>query len=101
MNSDQSVLRIDNLAIHPDTQRVTVNEAVVKLTQNEYLMLEILVRQRGLVVSRYTLMSRLYGKDPDRDEGIVDIFIHKLCKKLALAGAANLIVKSWAGFHGS
>lgn len=64
----------------------------IELTKNEYRILQILLEQRGRIVSRDTLMQRLWESDDFIDENTLNVNITRLRKKLAEIGINQMIV---------
>ncbi len=64
----------------------------VELTKNEYRILQILLEQKGHVVSRDTLMQRLWESDDFVDENTLNVNITRLRKKLSELGMEQMIV---------
>ena len=64
----------------------------IELTKNEYRILEALMARTGTVVSRDTLMEKLWETDSYVDENSLTVNIGRLRKKLAAAGLPDFIV---------
>ena len=64
----------------------------IDLTRNEYKILQILMENNGQVVSRDSLMTRLWETDSYVDENTLTVNITRLRRKLASAGVDNFIV---------
>jgi two-component system, OmpR family, response regulator len=64
--------------------RVLVNGMAVKLTSQEYRLLEYLMMHGGKVVSRGELVEHLYDQDFDRDSNTIEVFVGRLRKKLGV-----------------
>lgn len=62
------------------------------LTKNEYRMLLTLMEAKGKVVSRETLMQRLWETDSFVDENTLTVNMTRLRKKLDAAGLNEFIV---------
>jgi two-component system OmpR family response regulator len=75
-------LRCGALALDPRVAKVTVNDAVVKLTSHEFRVLSYLMHQRGRVVSQAELTEHIYAQNADRDSNTVEVFIARLRRKL-------------------
>ena len=65
------------------------------LTGKEYAILELLVLRKGMVLTKEAFLNHLYGGMDEPEMKIIDVFICKLRKKLATAGAGNLIGTVW------
>ena len=91
----QPVLRIGNLQLSLDSREVTVDGTQVHVTGKEYAILELLVLRKGMVLTKEAFLNHLYGGMDEPEMKIIDVFICKLRKKLAQAGADNLIGTVW------
>jgi two-component system, cell cycle response regulator CtrA len=65
------------------------------LTRKEYTMLEILMLRAGKTLSKGALLNHLYGGFDEPELKIIDVFVCKLRRKLAEAGAENVIKTVW------
>ncbi len=63
----------------------------VELSRNEYRILQTLLESKGQVVSRDTLMQRLWETDSFVDENTLTVNVTRLRKKLADAGLEEFI----------
>lgn len=63
----------------------------LELSKNEYRILYTLLEQKGRVVSRETLMERLWETDSFVDENTLTVNVNRLRKKLDAAGLADFI----------
>jgi two-component system phosphate regulon response regulator PhoB len=84
--SDDDVLRIYNLCIHPGRHEVTVKEKPVDLTASEFGILHFLARRPGWVFTRYQIVDAVHGENYPVTERSVDVQIVGLRKKLGTAG---------------
>jgi two-component system cell cycle response regulator CtrA len=91
----QPMLRIGALQLNLDSREVLVNGTPVHLTGKEYAILELLVLRKGMVLTKEAFLNHLYGGMDEPEMKIIDVFICKLRKKLAQAGAGNLIGTVW------
>lgn len=63
----------------------------IGLTKNEHRILQCLMEHRGQVVSRQTLMERLWATDSFVDENTLTVNVNRLRKKLEQAGLTDFI----------
>ncbi len=70
------------LRINPANGRVTVDGVPVKLTAQEFRLLDYLMHHQGKVVSRTELTEHIYDQDFDRDSNTIEVFVGRLRKKL-------------------
>jgi DNA-binding response OmpR family regulator len=63
----------------------------IELTKNEYRILQTLMENKGKIVSRDTLMTRLWQMDSYVEENTLTVNVNRLRKKLEQAGLCNFI----------
>jgi two-component system response regulator MprA len=61
------------------------------LTRTEYAILELLMRNAGRVVTRDSLIERVWGGESDIESNTLDAFVRLLRGKVEEAGHARLI----------
>ncbi len=88
-------LTVGKLSLDLSAHDVTVEGRAVHLTGKEYAILELLTLRRGIVLTKEAFLNHLYGGMDEPEVKIIDVFICKLRKKLAQAGAADLIGTVW------
>jgi len=91
----QPTVRIGAVELNLDSREVTVDGREVHLTGKEYSILELLVLRKGMVLTKEAFLNHLYGGMDEPEIKIIDVFVCKLRKKLAAAGADNLIGTVW------
>jgi two-component system cell cycle response regulator CtrA len=91
----QSMLKVGTLTLNLGSREVQVEGQVVHLTAKEYAVLELLTLRKGIVLTKEAFLNHLYGGMDEPEVKIIDVFICKLRKKLAQAGAQNLIGTVW------
>jgi two-component system cell cycle response regulator CtrA len=91
----QPTLRVGDVVLNLDSREVTVAGAEVQLTGKEYAILELLVLRKGMVLTKEAFLNHLYGGMDEPEMKIIDVFVCKLRKKLAQAGAKDLISTVW------
>jgi two-component system, cell cycle response regulator CtrA len=90
-----TVLRAGSLELNLGSHEVTFHGRSVALTGKEFAILELMVLRKGSIISKEAFLSHLYGGMDEPELKIIDVFICKLRKKLALAGAGNVIGTVW------
>jgi two-component system cell cycle response regulator CtrA len=92
----QSVIQTGNLVVNLDTKTVEVDGERVHLTGKEYQMLELLSLRKGTTLTKEMFLNHLYGGIDEPELKIIDVFICKLRKKLAMAtGGEHYIETVW------
>lgn len=69
---------IKALKLDDTNKRILVNNVDVHATAKEYELLSVLIRNKGIVVSRVQLLNEIWGYDYDGDERTVDTHIKML-----------------------
>lgn len=73
------------LSFDPLRGEVVKGEMVVQLTVKESLLLELLIRNYGCVITKERIMEKVWGYNSDAELANVDLYIHYLRKKLKTA----------------
>jgi two-component system, cell cycle response regulator CtrA len=89
------LLHIGDVEINLASRDVHVAGVPVALTSKEYSILALLALRKGSVLAKEVVLNHLYGGLDEPEIKIVDVFICKLRKKLAAAGADRLIGTVW------
>lgn len=82
------VLRAGKVALDTRTHQVVVGDKPIDLSPKEFALLELFLRNRGLILNRNQILDRVWGFDADPEPNIVDLYVHYLRKKL---GSRSLI----------
>jgi two-component system, OmpR family, response regulator MprA len=92
-------LSVGDLRLNPDTREVHRGEREVELTNREFELLEYLIRNKRLVISRQRLLDDVWGYDPMAATNTIDVFISNLRRKLEAGGESRLLhTKRGAGY---
>ncbi len=91
----EPTLRAGALELCLDSRAVSVHGHCVHLTGKEYMILELLLLRKGMVLTKDAFLNHLYGGMDEPEMKIIDVFICKLRKKLQVAGAGQLIATVW------
>lgn len=75
-----------DITIDESRHIVTVSGSEIELTYKEYEILKYLVKNRGIVLTRDSLMEKIWGYDFEHGNRTVDVHIQSLRKKLGAAG---------------
>ena len=92
------VLTAANVTLDPSRRQVTVDGESITLTRKEFDLLETLMRNRGLVMTREKLLDTVWGIDFPGDTRTVDVHMGTLRQKLG-AGAALLQTVRGVGYR--
>jgi len=92
-------LEVGDLVINPDSREVRRGGREIELTNREFELLEFLMRNERLVVSRERLLDEVWGYDPLAATNTIDVFISNLRRKLEAGGESRLLhTKRGAGY---
>jgi DNA-binding response OmpR family regulator len=84
-------LTVGDLKLNPDTREVSRGERTIDLTAREFELLEYLMRNERLVVSREALLEEVWGYAPFSETNTVDVFVSNLRRKLEGGGEPRLL----------
>jgi two-component system, OmpR family, response regulator MprA len=79
-------LTVGDLRLNPDTREVSRGERPIDLTAREFELLEYLMRNERLVVSREALLEEVWGYAPFSETNTIDVFVSNLRRKLEGGG---------------
>ena len=79
---DRPVFDNGSLRIDPSTFRVHYQEREVRMTRKEFALLSELARNQGRVLTRETLLDRVWGMNYFGDSRTLDVHIRRLRQKL-------------------
>ena len=84
-------LVVGDLRLNPDTREVVRGDRQVELTGREFELLEHLMRNERLVVSRDKLLEEVWEYAPFSETNTVDVFVSNLRRKLESGGEPRLL----------
>jgi len=76
------VFSLDGTVVNLDSRVITVNGSEIEVTPREYELLEILIKNQNIALSREKLLHLAWGYDYFGETRTVDVHIQKLRKKL-------------------
>jgi len=80
--------RIGNLIYAPQSMSLVVADGTVRLTAQEHAALEKLIRAGDRVTSKRMLGEHLYAFHQDWSDNAIETLVHRLRRKLSIAGAS-------------
>jgi DNA-binding response OmpR family regulator len=87
----QAMLSMGDLKLNPDTHEVTRAGRSIDLTQREFELLEYLMRNERIVISRQRLLDEVWGYDPFSMTNTIEVFVSNLRRKLEAGGEPRLL----------
>jgi two-component system cell cycle response regulator CtrA len=92
----QSIVQTDDLIVNVDAKTVHIKQIRVHLTGKEYQMLELLSLRKGTTITKEMFLNQLYGGMDEPEIKIIDVFMCKIRKKLAVAsGGKDYVETVW------
>ena len=89
--ADVPVLMAGELRVDGARRRVQRGTRDIELTKREFHLLETLIRNQGIVLSRERLLELVWGYDFEVNTNVVDVFVGYLRRKLEEGGGTRLI----------
>ena len=77
---------LENLKINIEKHEVKVDGREVALTLKEFALLELLMRNQGIVLTRDRLLEEVWGYDFTGETRTIDVHVRTLRQKLGTAG---------------
>jgi DNA-binding response OmpR family regulator len=87
----QASLAVGDLKLNPDTHEVTRGSRGIDLTQREFELLEYMMRNERIVISRQRLLDEVWGYDPFSMTNTIEVFVSNLRRKLEADGEPRLL----------
>jgi two-component system, OmpR family, response regulator MprA len=84
-------LVVGDLRLNPATREAYRGERELELTAREFELLEHLMRNERIVVSRQSLLDEVWGYHPFAETNTVDVFISNLRRKLEQGGEPRVL----------
>jgi two-component system response regulator PrrA len=88
---DVSILTAGTLKVDVARHRVHRDGREIELTKREFNLLETLIRNQGIVLSRERLLELVWGYDFEVNTNVVDVFVGYLRRKLDADEGSRLI----------
>ena len=77
-----SVLEIADLCVDTVTRTVKRGDRIIELSSKEYSVLEYLMRNKGIVVSREKIEENIRNYDYEGTSDVIKVYMHHLRKKI-------------------
>lgn len=91
--SENEALVINDVHVDLGSKVVNLRGEIIDLNPQEYSLLEVLIMNRNLAMSREKLLELAWGYDFEGDTRTVDVHIQKLRKKLGLEEQIKTVFK--------
>lgn len=81
-DSKPVVLHVGDLTLNTTTREAKRGNTVIELTPREYRLLEFLMRSKGRICGRMTIVEKVWDYDFDPGSNLVDVYIMRLREKI-------------------
>lgn len=81
-SSEEAVLQISDLQLDFLKHRASRNGKRIELTQKEFLLLSLLMRRHGEVLSRTVLAEQVWDMNFDPETNVIDVAVRRLRSKI-------------------
>ena len=100
MSASESVLRHEGLSLNRLTRELRYRSARVALTQTEFMVREMFMRNAGAILTRREIVAAVWKRDLDPGQNIVDVYVNYLRRKIeSLAGRSLLHTVRGQGYR--
>ena len=89
---DEQIIECEGAILNINDGTLTYNGKTIELTKNEFKILQLLMRNRGKIVSRDRIMRVLWESEYFISENTLTVNVNRLRSKLEDIGLKNLIV---------
>ena len=91
VSGDDDVLRVGDLMLDPPRRQAWRGDRELELTKTEFDLLELLLYNAGIVLTRDQIYERIWGYDFETSSKSLDVYISYLRRKTEENGEARLI----------
>ena len=81
-NTSSTILQLSDLSLDPTRREVRRGSRIVDLTKTEFDLLQVLLEQTGIVLSREYLYEHIWGFDFETNSKSLDVYIGYLRRKI-------------------
>ena len=81
-NTTSTILQLSDLSLDPTRREVRRGSRIVDLTKTEFDLLQVLLEQTGIVLSREYLYEHIWGFDFETNSKSLDVYIGYLRRKI-------------------
>lgn len=83
-SAEHSTFSIGNIKLNTKTHKVFNSDEEIVLTQKEFALLEYLLKNKGVVCTRTSIIQNVWDIHFDYNTSVIDVYINALRKKLKL-----------------
>jgi two-component system response regulator MprA len=95
LSDDPNRLQLADLVLDPAARRVSRGDRDIQLTKTEFDLLELLMLNAGIVLSRDLIFDRIWGITFETSSNSLDVYIGYLRRKTEVDDQSRLIHTVW------
>ena len=80
--SDNNILECNEVTLNEIRHQVKVRDSEVELTNREFTLLQVLMENKDIVLSRDTLLEKVCGYDYMGETNVIDVYVRYLRSKI-------------------
>jgi len=84
-SAESEILELGGIRLEPGKRLCVVNNAPIEITYKEFELLQLLMKNAGIVIKRDVLMDRIWGIDFEGESRTLDMHIKTLRQKIGEA----------------
>ena len=81
-NITSAILEIADLSVDTITRQVKRGDNIIELSSKEFAILEYLMRNKGIVVSKEKIEENIWNYEYEGSSDVIKVYIHHLRKKI-------------------
>lgn len=82
-----AAIQIGALSFDTAARVIEIGGTEVDLPRREFALAELLIKSKGRILSKAQIIDQLYGAGAEVDDAAIELYIHRLRKKLIGSGA--------------
>jgi DNA-binding response OmpR family regulator len=94
---ESSILTCRDIVMDTKKQNIQRSNKSIYLTRTEYNILEFLIRNRGMILSRGMIMEHVWNAEADPFSNTIEAHITNIRRKIALPGDTDEIIRNITG----
>ncbi|QSX06384.1 response regulator transcription factor [Sedimentibacter sp. zth1] len=79
---NDNIIKCGELCLYKENFKITYSDEIIELTKKEFELLEYLLENRDIVLSREKILNHVWGYDYFGDTNVIDVYIRYLRSKI-------------------
>ena len=99
LNNEKNSITAYDIELNTSTYKLICGDKSVKLSNKEFQLLEYLMINKGIILTRDMISTKVWGFDDETEYNNADVYISFIRKKLRFVGAkASILTKKGIGY---